>query len=143
MCYYSLEGYKKSSDKKGWLHIESKRTALLHIRDFELRQPQRMQNPTVHEILGLLRLIIFPARVKLKYERTRMKNKAFVVQRRTTKINVVRFLSVQRAIQLGVVFRHYRALCDSNSIILFSYRSFNSSLRFLFRYLLCQISVIL
>lgn len=23
MCYCSLEGYKKSSDKKGWLHIES------------------------------------------------------------------------------------------------------------------------
>lgn len=65
-----------------------------------------MQNATVHGILGLLRLIMFPARVKLKYERTYVKNKAFVARKADNK-NQCRpiFIGGARDIQLRAVSR--------------------------------------
>lgn len=89
---------QRGSGKKGSLRIKLERAALLHIRDFECdvaalanakRDSARNPRSAAFDYVSC---------VKLKYERTRMKNTTFV-RRSAIKTNAAPFLSLRCAIQ--------------------------------------------
>lgn len=89
-----LPKLQRGSDKKGSLYIKLERTALLHIRDFECdvaalanakRDSARNPRSAAFDYVSC---------VKLKYERTCMKNTTFVVKGEPIKTNVAGFLRI-------------------------------------------------